>query len=108
MEKYQLELLQLELSLEEDSSSTEFGLLQELSLIVQDQQEDKLENECFIKKVEKVRIAINETAEEEMLLTGQFPKQQDKEVLEKEDFIKRNIASFLQLSPDKVNIKLLP
>lgn len=108
MEKYQLELLQLELSLEEDSSSTEFGLLQELSLIVQDKQEDKLENEGFIKKVEKVRIAINETAEEEMLLTGQFPKQQDKEVLEKEDFIKRNIASFLQLSPDKVNIKLLP
>ena len=106
MEKYQLELLQLELSLEEDSSSKEFGLLQELSLIVQDKKENKVENGGSI-KVEKVRIAVNSASEQEMLLTVQPPKSQNTEVLAQEDLIKKHLALFLQLAPEKVKITLL-
>jgi len=109
-EKFGKNLLQLEVSLEEDSSSKEFGSLQELSLIVQDREEKQMEKKGAI-KVEKISIKVHNTAEpaEKVKAPSSDPSiTEDVEVQEKERIIERHLASFFQISPEKVKVQILP
>ncbi len=117
-EKFGKDLLQLEVSLEEDSSSEEFGSLQELSLIIQDREEKQMEKKGAI-KVEKIHIKVHNTAEtaetaeaskkEKVTSSGPSITEEDVDVkVQEERIIERHLASFFQISPEKVKVKILP
>lgn len=105
-ERFGKKLLQLELSLEEDSLSKEFGSLKGLSLVVQDGRESQSENAEEI-KVEKVLIMVQHSGEKEGLTKDELPIP-EADIQEKEIIIERHLAAFFQLSPEKVKVRIIP
>ncbi len=105
-DKFAKKLLQLDFVLDEESSSKNFGAVQELSLIVGDQ-EAATQKKREASKVQKVSIRIRPGDGEEGPPLG-LPGPGDAEMQAKESIIARHLAAFLQLPLENVRVKIAP
>lgn len=116
-QKFGLEILQLEVALEEDPARKDFGSLQELSLVVRDREAGNKENfgvQGGIRgaEVEEIKILVK------VFPPGKNPSQGDfllaEAALKRDHFqledkkVAEFLASYLQLSEEKVNVEILP
>ena len=93
-------------TLDENSSSEEFGTVKELSLIIQDNKETRLEKQETI-KVQKVSIKIHHPDQKEEVSPSKLSDVKDAEIRAEESAIERYLASFLQLSLKNVKVKII-
>lgn len=104
--KFDKKLLQLDFTLDENSSSEEFGTVKELSLIIQDNKETRLEKQETI-KVQKVSIKIHHPDQKEEISPSKLSDVKEAEIRAEESAIERYLASFLQLSLKNVKVKII-
>jgi len=106
-------LLRLEVSMEENPESSEFGSLKNIYAEVRDSSAVDADTRQTGAKVEEIKISVEVTGREEEPAAGEVSENNNGEaageaVNDKEIEINRFIAAYLQLPSSKVKVKILP
>jgi stage III sporulation protein AF len=106
-------LLRLEVSVEENPESSEFGTLKNIYAEVRDSSAVDADTSQAGAKVEEIKISVEVTGRKEEPAAGEVSENNNGEadgeaVNDKEREINRFIAAYLQLPFDKVKVKILP
>jgi len=106
-------LLRLEVSVEENPESSEFGSLKNIYAEVRDSSAVDADTRQTGAKIEEIKISVEVTGREEEPAAGKVSENNDGEaageaVNDKEMELSRFIAAYLQLPFNKVKVKILP